>query len=203
MLLRAEGIQASGFLNYTKKLSGVQVGVFNYADSVENGMPIGFLSFVKNGYLDLEIGGNESLFGTISVKTGVKRFYNILSVGGSLRGDRLLWGWGYGIGSQLAVAKRMDISLEAISYHLNEDAWFSGDINLLNRASATLSYNLNSRFSVYAGPALNVWLSNVDKDGVPYTEAPLDAWAMYKKARNRTEVTIYPGLSAGIRIKMN
>ncbi len=200
---RTKGIQASGFLNYTKKLSGVQVGVFNYADSVENGMPIGFLSFVKNGYLDLEIGGNESLFGTISVKTGVKRFYNILSVGGSLRGDRLLWGWGYGIGSQLAVAKRMDISLEAISYHLNEDAWFSGDINLLNRASATLSYNLNSRFSVYAGPALNVWLSNVDKDGVPYTEAPLDAWAMYKKARNRTEVTIYPGLSAGIRIKMN
>ena len=198
-----KGIQASGFFNYTKKLSGLQVGVFNYADSVESGIPVGVFSFVKNGYLALELGGNESLYGTVSLKTGVKRFYNIISIGGMIKNDRLLWGWGYGVGTQMPVSKKIDLSIEAVSYHLNEDIWYSEDLNLLNRASATISYNLNSVLSVYAGPALNVWVTNVDSEGDSYTEAPMDSWTMYSVSKRRTQTTIYPGLSGGIRIKMN
>ncbi len=198
-----KGIQAAGFFNYTKKLNGVQLGVFNYADSVDNGIPIGVFSFVRNGYLALEIGGNESLLGTISLKTGVNKFYNIISIGGTIRQDRLLWGWGYGIGTRLPLANKMDLSLEAISYHLNEDAWFTAHINLLNRMNLTLSYDVNQTFSVYAGPALNVWVTNVDSGGDPYTELPFDEWTLYESSRKNTEVTIYPGLSAGIRVRVN
>jgi len=200
---RTKGVQASGFFNYTKKLSGVQLGVFNYADSVENGIPIGVFSYVKNGYLALEIGANESLLGAISIKTGVKRFYNIISIGGTIRKDRLMWGWGYGIGTQMPIAKKMDLSIEAISYHLNEDSWYSNHINLLNRANLTVSYNITSSFSVYAGPALNVWVTDVDRHGDPYNEAPVKDWSVYKRTWQRTEVNIYPGLSAGVRFKLN
>ncbi len=200
---KVKGIQASGFFNYTKKLSGLQVGVFNYADSVESGIPVGVFSFVKYGYLALELGGNESLYGTVSLKTGVERFYNIISIGGMIKDDRLMWGWGYGVGTKMPVSKKIDLSIEAVSYHLNEDVWYSEDLNLLNRASATISYNLNSVFSVYAGPALNVWITNVDSEGDAYTEAPMDSWTMYSVSKRRTQTTIYPGLSGGIRIKMN
>ncbi len=198
-----KGVQASGFFNYTKKLNGVQVGVFNYADTVDSGIPIGVFSFVRDGYLALEIGGNESLYGTLSLKTGVKRFYNIISVGGMIRQDRLMWGWGYGVGTQLALAKRADMSLEAMSYHLNEDAWYTGHINLLNRMNLTVSYDVNQMFSVYAGPALNIWVTDADSSGDPYTEAPVSNWTIYERSRHHTLVSVYPGLSAGIRIRMD
>jgi len=200
---RMKGVQASGFFNYTKKLSGVQLGVVNYADSVENGIPIGVFSYVKQGYLVLDVGGNESLFGAVSIKTGVRRFYNIFSVGASLRKDRLMWGWGYGIGTQLAIAKKLDLSIEAISYHLNDDSWYTNHLNLLNRANLTVAYHLNSNISVYAGPALNVWVTDVDSDGDPYTEAPVSDWSIYKRTWHYTEVNIYPGLSAGLRFNLN
>jgi hypothetical protein len=200
---RTEGLQASGFINYTGSLRGVQIGFINFADTIEGGVPIGFMSFVRDGYLAMEIAGNESILGYISLKTGVKSFYNIISLGASIRNDRLLWGWGYGIGTMMPVTQKLSMSLEAVSYHLNEDRWYSGNINLLNRANLTVSYDLTPGFSVFAGPALNVWVTNVDSDGDPYTSVPFDAWTLYSRTHHRTEVTIYPGLSAGIRIKMN
>ena len=200
---RTEGLQAAGFVNYTSKLKGVQVGVFNYADSVESGIPIGIFSVVRNGYMAMEIGSNESLLASVSLKSGVERFYNIVAIGGSIRNDRLLWGWGYGIGTMLPVGKKANISLEAISYHLNEDRWYSNELNMLNRASASFSYNLSQGFSVFAGPALNVWITDTDFSGSPITEVPFDSWQIYSNSNHRTEVTIYPGLSAGIRVKMN
>jgi len=200
---RTEGLQASGFVNYSKYLKGVQVGFINFADSVEAGIPIGFLSFVKNGYLVMEIAGNESLLGAVSLKTGVRRFYNIISLGASIRDDRLLWGWGYGIGTMMPVTGRLSMSLEAISYHINEDTWYSGNINLLNRANLTIAYDLTPAFSIFAGPAMNVWITNVDSHGNPYTGVPFDSWTLYSRAHHRTEVVIYPGVSAGLRVKMN
>lgn len=198
-----KGVQASGFVNYASKLNGLQAGFVNFADTVESGFPVGFLSFVRDGYFTMEIGGNESLPGTVSLKTGVKRFYNIISLGASIRNDRLLWGWGYGIGTMFPVAAKLDMSVEAVSYHLNEDNWYSGNINMLNRGGITLSYSVNSYFSVFAGSSVNVWITNVDSQGDPYTYVPFDHWSWYSRTSNRTEVSIYPGLSAGIRIKMN
>ncbi|MCX6266392.1 MAG: hypothetical protein NTW16_03415, partial [Bacteroidetes bacterium] len=60
---RLSGTQISGLFNYAGKLRGVQLGFINYADSLEKGVPIGFLSFVRNGYTAFEIGSTETLYG--------------------------------------------------------------------------------------------------------------------------------------------
>jgi len=180
------GVQASGFFNYARKLRGVQVSVVNVADTVEKGIPIGVFSFVRHGYKVIQIGANETLFGEISFKTGTTRFYNIFSVGAAPRKESLKWGWGYGIGTLIPLAKRMDLSLEGISYHVNEDTWFTDYLNSLNRLNLSLSYNLTGRIGVYAGASWNVRVTRYGSH---------EGWQV-----GNSMVSMYPGLMAGIRI---
>jgi len=182
-----KGVQASGFFNYARKLRGVQLGVVNVADTVEKGIPIGFLSFVRNGYKVIQIGGNETLFGEISFKTGVRQFYNILSVGAAIRNNSIKWGFGYGIGTLIPVGRRMDLSLEAVSYQINEDAWYTEHMNLLNRLNLSLSYNITRMIGVFAGASWNVLVTGNEIDW----EHP-HHWT--------SEVSMYPGFTAGLRI---
>ncbi|MFA6484079.1 MAG: hypothetical protein WCW62_15980 [Bacteroidales bacterium] len=182
-----QGVQVAGFFNYAKKLRGVQVGVVNVADTVERGIPIGFLSFVRNGYKVIQVGGNETLFGEVSFKTGVRQFYNILSVGASARAGSVKWGYGYGIGTLIAVGQRMDLSIEAVSYQINEDAWYTYRMNMLNRLNLALSYNITRNIGVYAGGSWNVLVS-----GNEITSEHPHHWT--------NEVSMYPGFNAGLRI---
>lgn len=182
-----KGLQASGFFNYARKLRGVQLGVVNVADTVEKGLPIGFLSVVRHGYKVIQIGGNETLYGEISFKTGVRQFYNIFSAGAAARNGGMKWGFGYGIGTLIPVGKRMDLSLEGISYQINEDSWYAGHMNLLNRLNLSLSYSMTRTISAYAGGSWNVWVVGNEIDGGhPHHMA--------------SEVSMYPGFNAGIRI---
>ncbi|MFH0761641.1 MAG: hypothetical protein V2A67_09085 [Bacteroidota bacterium] len=180
------GVQASGFFNYARKLRGVQVGIVNVADTVEKGIPIGIFSYVRNGYKVIQIGGNETLFGEISLKTGTTRFYNIFSVGAAAWKSSLKWGWGYGIGTLIPLARRMDLSLEGISYHINEDSWFTDYLNLLNRINLSVSYNLTGRITPYAGISCNIRVSNYGSH---------EGWQV-----GNTMVSMYPGFMAGLRI---
>lgn len=180
------GVQASGFFNYARNLRGVQVSVVNVADTVEKGIPIGVFSFVRHGYKVIQIGGNETLFGEISLKTGTTRFYNIFSVGAAAWKNSLKWGWGYGIGTLIPLAKRMDLSLEGISYHINDEAWFTDYLNSLNRLNLSLSYNLTGRIGVYAGASWNVRVTRYGSH---------EGWQV-----GNSMVSMYPGLMAGLRL---
>ncbi|MCX6227462.1 MAG: hypothetical protein NTV01_22460 [Bacteroidia bacterium] len=181
------GIQVSGFLNYARILHGVQLGFVNVADTIEKGIPIGFLSFVRNGYKVIQVGGNETLYGEISFKTGVRQFYNILSVGAATKSGSIKWGFGYGIGTLIPVGKRMDLSLEAVSYQINEDAWYTEHMNMLNRLNVSLSYNITRIIGAYAGGSWNVMVTGNEMIG----EHP-HHW--------KSEVSMYPGFTAGLRI---
>ena len=69
------GAQISGLLNFGTRVHGSQIGVFNFSDSVA-GVPVGFLSFVRKGYHQLEISANESFPLNLALRTGVRQFYN-------------------------------------------------------------------------------------------------------------------------------
>jgi hypothetical protein len=182
-----KGVQASGFFNYARKLRGVQLSFVNVADTVEKGIPIGFLSFVRNGYKVIQIGGNETLYGEISFKTGVRQFYNILSLGASTKSGSIKWGFGYGIGTLIPLGKRLDLSLEGVSYQISEDAWYNNHMNLLNRLNLSLSYNFTKTIGVYAGGNWNVLVTGNEIDS--------------EHSHHKTnEVSMYPGFAAGLRI---
>jgi len=195
-----KGIQASGFLNVAKKVDGVQLGVINISDTIENGVGIGLFTFVKKGYKALEVSGNETFYATASFKTGTSRLYNIISLGASSAKNEITWGWGYGIGTMLPVSKNMNLSIDVISYHVNEDVWFTSRMNSLNKLNVTVEYKISEFLTVYGGPTWNVHVSDLyDVEGVP-TSTSLVSWNSFDRTRNNTNVKMYPGFTVGVRL---
>lgn len=195
-----KGAQVSGFVNVAGDVNGLQLGVINVAKSVSGGAPVGVFSFVKNGYRAVEISGNESFYGMISFKTGIRAFYNIISLGASIRNDKVNWGWGYGFGTLITTGERTELAIEALSFHVNEEEWHTDRLNLLNRIQSVFSWKVNDYLSVFGGPSFNVMVSKAkDENGQAYSPA-IVPWTVYNRIHRNTRVQMYPGFSVGVRL---
>jgi hypothetical protein len=192
------GMQVSGFLNVARKVKGVQLGFINVADSVD-GAQIGFLSFARKGYRKLEIWGSEALYANMAFKMGSRSFYNIFAVGGQTSGDYFRWGWGYGFGSEIRLSQGLALNIDAIAYHINEDEIFTDDLNLLNQLRATLGFRLGGQTYLFVGPTFNVMVSNYSSGDSDKIGSGLVPWHTYNKTHGQTNVTMWPGINAGIR----
>jgi hypothetical protein len=198
---RFTGAQISGLINYSNKLRGVQIGVFNFIDSLEQGVPIGFLSFVKNGYSTLEIGATETLYGVVSFKTGARQFYNILSVGGGSHDGLSLFAWGYGFGTFIPIGKKAGIALDGICYQVNEGEWFTNRLNLLNKINLTGSWKVASHLSFFAGLSWNVTVADITDEYGDEVVSHIAPWSVFDETYNGyINIKMYPGFSAGIRL---
>ena len=198
---RLRGLQIAGLLNYTRKLYGVQIGVLNVVDSVERGVPVGFLSFAGNGYRTFEIAASENFYGMISFKTGVRKFYNILSTGIRYRHDMVIWGWGYGLGGMITLSDKWDLAIEGTCYQVNEGEWFTNRLNLLNRLSVTGSFRLSKHLALFGGISWNVTVAKItDKYGEP-VGSYIAPWSVFDEVYDgHINVKMYPGVMAGIRL---
>lgn len=151
------GVQLAGLINIAGKVKGSQLGFLNIADSI-SGIPIGFLSFVKKGYHKLELACDENFLATLSFRTGVDQFHNILIGGMQISGGRPLWTFGYGIGSALRLGRKwyLDLDLTAQQLYLNNtDLTY----NMLTKSFVGIEYRFGKNFSIAAGPTLN-WYSS-------------------------------------------
>lgn len=197
---RLQGAQLAGFVNYTTILSGTQIGFLNVVDSVERGTPVGFLSFVRNGYHKFQLSTSETLYGMASFKTGTRGFYNIISLGGGARNNKLLYGWGYGVGTVMDITKDLDLAIELEAYHIIEDEWEDHRFNLWNKLNIAVSYELTDRIEVFGAPTFNVVVSDmkgivgerIDSSVAPYS-------VFTKELDNDIKVEMYPGFNIGIR----
>jgi hypothetical protein len=151
-----------GYLNHTKTLKGAQVGFLNIADSVDGGVPIGFISFVRaGGYKTFEVGGNEVLYGQASWKTGVNAFYNIFSLGTNFSSDNFIWGAGYGVGTRVPWGKNNAVDLEVMGYQINEGSDITEVLNLLTRTTINLEIGMGENLSVFGGPSFNYYITEL------------------------------------------
>lgn len=162
------GAQISGFLNVARAVKGVQFGAFNFAHEAE-GIPIGLLSFVWKGYHSLGVNASEVAPFDITFKTGVKRFYNIISVMSSPYREQSFVGLGYGIGSLRNLGKRTGIAGEIQSYQIKSSFDSSIEFNLLTEARLLFSYDLSSHFHLTAGPHFSYHI----RDDLPNNEPGL------------------------------
>ena len=153
------GTQIS-FVNITKQLNGSQIGFINYSDSIEKGIPIGFLSIVrKGGYKAVELGVSEISPFNLSFKIGVERFYTSFIVGYNpfRDGIREQINWGAGFGSIIQLGKLFYLNPEITMHNgMNED--FQKYVSIIPYFGYTIIPNL----SILIGPSA-VWAYN-DKD---------------------------------------
>ena len=198
---QTKGAQISGIANITKSLNGFQLGLINYTDSLEKGMPIGFISIVrKNGYKAIEVSANETMYANVSIKTGVKQFYNIFSAGIKTENNDLIWGFGYGLGTMLPLSKRMNINFDITANSMHYNSAWTNHFNLLNKASMAFEYRINKHIAIFAGVSFNMHISNViDNRGEVIEQIPVP-YSTAKFYKNNALIRMYPGVSFGLRL---
>jgi hypothetical protein len=149
------GVQIGGMFNYAKKMNGVQIGLFNYADT-STGFSLGFLSFVRKGYHKVSLSTNEVFNANLSFKTGNTKYYSLLYLSANLGKDKA-YSYGYGIGTEIKLAKRLALAPELSAHFIYAGSW---DVNILARGSMNLQYKFGKYFSVFAGPTYSMYYSD-------------------------------------------
>lgn len=194
------GIQTAGLINYAPAVRGTQIGFINLADTISNGIPIGFISLVRKGYHVFEVEVNEVFFVNATFKTGVKPFYNIFSVGYRPSFNQLNWGITYGIGTTQPLSSHLDFSIDATATHINEGETWTGQLNLLNRLKFSIAYPITGRINLTAGISMNVAVSQLRNDeGIVTGSSLIPAYTFFDENLRKTNIRMYPGFSAGIR----
>ena len=154
------GLQASGFLNVADRVRGTQLGFLNVADTFAQGIPVGFLSFVKDGYNRVEAWGSGAFHANLTGKFGVPEFYNMVSVGREFSSSEELWGIGYGVGTQIPFTPKAGMNIDLLSYDLNIGNDMLGDETaMLNTLKLNANYDIGA-FEVFAGPSLNLLVTD-------------------------------------------
>ena len=149
------GIQAAGFLNIAREVEGIQLGFINIADTI-TGLPIGFLSIVRRGGLrQFEISGSDALHVGAAFRIGVPAFYNIFSVGYRPFDSGQTGGFGYGVGTAIALSEALVMNIEAHSTQLRKDwSWKGRETDMLNEGRLMLGVNAGNRIQLFAGAVL-------------------------------------------------
>jgi hypothetical protein len=199
-----EGLQVSGFFNYADQFEGVQIGVLNIARDFD-GVPLGLVSLYGNGRKNLDLWVNEAGFVNAGFKTGTHEIYNMLSVGynvGITDRDVLSLGWTIGRHRTLTEAwQRPGLD----DYFVNADLSFTkiieGDnlegIDKLNNQFTwryMLGRTVGDNFSVYAGPSLNVLVSEDvrNADYAPYS--------LLERSTSNYDVRGWIGFTVGMQL---
>ena len=166
-----EGWQLAGAMNIANRVrSGHQVGIVNYADSSAT-VPFGYFSFVRvNGYRRLELTTDELNYGNVTFKTGVRKFYNIFTLGTNLfLPDKPTGSIGYGIGTARYLGHRqgdarqwmLDLNFVASRVAL-EKKFLKQPYAVHTRLSLNLERKISPRLALSVGPTFNLFFS-------PYT----------------------------------
>lgn len=192
-----KGLQVAGVFNYAKKLKGVQFGLINIADT-SDGYSIGLINIVLKGYHKLSLSTNEVVEANVAFKTGSRRLYSILQAGMNLKKeDEKLYTFGYGLGTELKLAKWLSANPELSSQYLYLGTW--DHLNLLNKLHLNLNIKFGKRFSIYGGPSFAVYYSDQPTAVAGYKYSVLPA--SYKSFElGDPKVRGWFGWNAGINI---
>lgn len=151
------GLQVAGLLNQARKVEGWQIGLVNIADT-SSGYSIGLVNVIKHhGYYKLSLFWNEAPGLNLAIKTGSKRWYNMLLAGVSPDQKDKVFSLGYGIGKELSFGQTLSLTTE-----LTEQNFFVGydhDVPVLVRLQPSLQLHLSKKIALFAGPSFSMYLS--------------------------------------------
>lgn len=200
-----KGMQISGFLNLADTLVGMQIGVINLSRTIK-GLPIGVLSFAKNGYWGVDFGYNDTGFGELQFRTGVKAFYNIFSGEMMASGipshyDPMRWSMGYGAGTYIPFGKGARLNLEISDHHISEGKIYN-HLSLDQRLLLAVEVNITKHLMIYAGPQFHSYATE-KAFGAPYDYAEKGFVEVNDWSTDKLLFENWVGWKGGIRIARN
>lgn len=184
------GLQLSGLANYANQNNGLQLGLINI--SKENkGLSIGLVNFVWNGYHKIEVLTNETSIANIRVKSGVKRFYNIYSLGNQFDGHQNLTSVGFGFGAIYNISEKIAISTDIEGLVLFNRA---KDFTQMAKFSTSLDFKIADFFTIFLGPT-----ANFNYSYAPYNSIKLDNYSLYIENEGDNYLNCWLGGQFGLR----
>jgi hypothetical protein len=160
-----EGAQVSGLLNYATRVKGMQFGLINVTDSIR-GVPIGLLSFVWKGYHKIEVSADEIFYTNVSFRTGVRHFYNILTVGAkpdTFEDEETYWTFGYGFGTAPRLSRTLSLNVDLTANQIVEGKSIEA-INMINKLYVGLDVQMMKYLGVTFGVTLNGHVTDTTYD---------------------------------------
>lgn len=144
------GFQVAGILNRTRHIKGFQVGLINLSDTL-SGYSLALLTISKNGYHKMLVYNSSLLDVNFAYKAGNKKLYSLIMGGASIGNGRKVYGYGYALGTEIAVSKRVSITQELANQHLYNGRWQE-----IYSYRPSFQWMIHKKLSFYAGPVLYV-----------------------------------------------
>lgn len=193
-----EGLQVSGLVNKAKHIKGTQIGLINIADTVERGATVGLLNIVKKGKHQLAVEHNEVMDVNLAFRSGTDRLYSVLFAGIQGKSD-FLWSYGLGFGTEFKFKNHWSSNVEITSQSINPKEDHHEELNLLNRLSWNFNYQMTSHLSISAGPAFNVYVTDVyDQESGRYGD-DIDMGSFYNETFSGTNVKMWIGYNISVK----
>ena len=191
------GVQGSTLFNYAGTLSGVQVGLVNFAKEYKRGAAIGLLNFVKGGMNRFEISYDDIVAINGSYRSGTPFLYTILAAG--IDPDKDRWTYGLGLGSQYRISQKFFGNVEATTSSLMSlDERLDGHY-IMNRLNLNIGYSLFGNVALVAGPVLNIYVSRPDEDGEDPFSGIVPDNTLFDDASSDWSVNAWVGYRAAVR----
>lgn len=191
------GLQTSGFLNVAQYLNGVQLGIFNFSDTVsERALPIGFLSFANHGYHAFSATANGFGLYMSQLHTGVNRFYNIFGFGLGQYGSKFTYGIQYGIGNRKMWNNWLGRNWELTSTQIHQPEVSWAGVNIVNSFEFKLEMQPFKFMQIVLGPALRAQVYDTNAQVEAVRVAPY-SWRGSKYGS--TQVDYWVGGNAGVK----
>lgn len=153
------GFQVAGIFNRSRHMKGFQVGLVNMSDTL-SGYSLALLTITRNGYHKMLVYGSSLLDVNLAYKAGNKKLYSLITAGASAGSNRKTFGYGYALGTEIAVGKHISIIQELATQHLYNGSWQE-----IFSYRPVFQWLLSKKLSFYAGPVLYVGDTKIPKAG--------------------------------------
>jgi len=189
-----------GVLNFARVVQGSQVGILNISDTI-TGATVGLLSYALHGYHRFDVSYTDVLPLTITLRTGTRQFYNVLSFSPIAQDDQN-WGFGYGFGTEPRFSERSCLNVEITAEHVNEQREWVDAVNILGRLGLQYGYTFGRHIIISAGPSINMLVSDWGDPEIGFglsTIAPGNTF--YDEERGDVRIQGWVGFRAGVGVR--
>ena len=209
-----DGAQLSGFLNIANEISGVQMGVFNFARK-NTGASIGFFNIILEGIISPAVYIDSDRNAFVQYQGGTPMFYTTFLAGTSMDFNSSYGIFGFGIGSKAKLSREISFDLELIGKQIFDykemEAQFTEPTTKeeekemaerfgkylgerwMPSIRATANYSFFSHLGVFV--SVNADIQIIGYNDAAFTYGQKEAPRVLKK----DEVQIYPSVAFGVK----
>ena len=172
----AQGAQI-GVANVGGPLRGVQIGLANVSSGPVDGAMIGLLnvaeyadvavapiSILSRGRTHLDVWATDAGLLMAGVEHGSKRMHNIFAIGGTVRENRGVFVFSYGLGVRLFGDERLFVDIDALGYGLltRNPELDRIELTTIEQLRIPVSFRLHEDVALFLAPSVSVGLAQHD-----------------------------------------